>query len=134
MEALLRQDQGFDTVALLLNEQATKLNIERALDTAHQRLRRDASGRWQLQQHLPPSTSVRTAPGSVDNERAGEGRLHSVPTTRNGDDSEPPRGQSVHWQHLVHNIEEAGRFILFFAGHGIKVGLEYETTSDAERT
>ena len=37
MEAVLREKHGFETVAMLLNEDATKRNIERALDIVHRR-------------------------------------------------------------------------------------------------
>lgn len=155
MEALLRKDHGFITVSLLLNEDATKLNVERALDTACMLLARDDTGRLrgqqatakaphsQLQEGHPQvapeapcgagpvcateADSVRThwqvgtAPPAMASESWWAGAALSARPGVDHHVAGAGAGVDSHLQQLVDCVSEAGRFILYFAGHGTKV-------------
>jgi hypothetical protein len=171
METLLRVDHGFTTVCLLLNEDATKLNVERALDAACLLLARDGQGKLKGSCASPPGglASAATPSGSCDGHTHGGpdpslasrhpppatgrpgvgmggpggvpvspvpavmGMSHAPPPGHGaaGDDDgfalpgpAPGPGAQPHMQQLVDCVSEAGRFVLYFAGHGIKVGAD----------
>ncbi len=136
VERLLRTEQGFTTVALLLNERATKLNIERALDTAHTALRRDAeTGRLRCRIMGDSSTSSSSTSGSAETDVGKECAPGPIGSTTDGSRQSRHAAQSSlapgNYEHsfglgeaqdqFLHRMSEAGRFVLFFAGHGIKV-------------
>ncbi len=124
METLLRKEHGFHTVCLLLNEDATKANIERALDAACHLLARDATG------NLPGPS-----PSTVPHGRADHGDPPAMPTAAVGLGWSARAGAGSGWRaadgdggtqrqevfrQLLESVGAAGRFVFYFAGHGIK--------------